>query len=60
MRKSQFSILTDLNPGFGRPWDMLAIFFVNAIFIMFQKKSFGKNSFDQKTSFETVKKTVCE
>ena len=37
--KSQFSTLTDLNPVFGRPWDMLGIFFVNFIFIALQKKS---------------------
>ena len=48
---SQFSTLTDLNPRFGRLWDMLAIFFVNVrkfvnvIFIMLQKKSFGQNKF---------------
>ena len=34
--------VTDLNPGFGRPWDMLVIFFVNFIFIMLQKKSWPK------------------
>ena len=28
LRKSQFSTLTDLNHGFGGPWDMLRIFFV--------------------------------
>jgi hypothetical protein len=30
---SQFSTLTDLNPGFGGPWDILGIFSVNVIFI---------------------------
>jgi hypothetical protein len=43
--KSQFSTLTDLNPEFGRPWDILVILFVNVIFIMFQKKSFDQNYF---------------
>ena len=41
MRKSQFSTLTDLNPGFGGPWDMLEIFFVNVIFIMLKSKLEG-------------------
>jgi hypothetical protein len=45
LRKSQFSTLNDLNPGFGIPRNMLAIFFVNVIFIMLQKKSFGQNNF---------------
>ena len=45
LRKSQSSSLTDLNPGFGGPWDMLAIFFVNVIFIMLQIKSFGQKNF---------------
>ena len=40
--------LTDLNPGFGGPWDMLGIFFVNVIFIMLQKNSFGKKIFEKK------------
>ena len=39
-RKSQFSTLTYLNLGFGGPWHLFAIFFVNVNFIMFQKKSF--------------------
>ena len=29
LRKSQFCTLTDLNPGFGGPLDMLGIFLVN-------------------------------
>ena len=31
MRKSQFSTLTDVNAGFGSPWDKLGIYFVNVI-----------------------------
>ena len=42
MRKSQFSKLRYLNPGFGGSWDMLGIFFVNVIFITLQNKSFGQ------------------
>ena len=38
----EFSTLTYLNPGFGRPWDMLGIFFVNDNFITLQKKSLGQ------------------
>ena len=34
-----------LNPGFGGPWDMLGIFFVNVIFITLQKKSLGQKKF---------------
>ena len=30
LRKSQFSTLTDINTGFGGPWDRLGIFFVTA------------------------------
>ena len=45
LTKSQFANFTDLNPGFGRPWDMLEIFWLNVIFIMLQKKSFGQNNF---------------
>ena len=46
LRKSQFSKLRYLNPGFGGPWDMLGIFFVNVIFITLQKKSFGQKKFE--------------
>ena len=45
LRKSQFSTLTDLNPGFGGPLDMLGIFFVNVIYTTLQKKSFRHNFF---------------
>ena len=45
LRKSQFSKMRYLNPGFGGPWDMLGIFFVNVIFITLQKKSFGQKNF---------------
>ena len=45
LRKSQFSKMRYLNPGFGGPWDMLGIFFVNVIFITLQKKSFGQKLF---------------
>ena len=45
LRKSHFSTLTDLNPGVGKPLDMLAIFFFNAIFIMLQKESFSQKYF---------------
>jgi hypothetical protein len=34
--------LTDLNPGFGGPWDMLWTFIGYGTFIMVQNKSFGK------------------
>ena len=34
----------DLYPGFGWPWGMLGIFFVNVIFKTLQKKSFGQKS----------------
>ena len=35
-----------INPGFGRPWGMLWILFVNGTFIMPQKKSFGQKIFE--------------
>ena len=61
LKKSQFSTLTDLNPGFGRPWDMLGFFFVNDIFITLQKKSFGQKKFEfharvQKWHFARIEK----
>ena len=46
MRKTQFSTLTDLNPGFGGPWDMLGIFFVNVIFIMLHRSLSVKKNFE--------------
>ena len=39
MRKVSVCTLTDLNPGFGGPWNKLWIFFVYGTFIMPQKKS---------------------
>ena len=45
LRKSQFSKLRYLNSGFGGPWDMLGIFFVNVIFITLQNKSLGQINF---------------
>ena len=40
LRKSKFSTLRYLNPGFNGLWDMLRILFVNVISIMLQKRSF--------------------
>ena len=40
-----FCTFTDLNPGFGGPWNKLWIFFVNGTLIMPQKKSFGQKFF---------------
>ena len=45
LRKSSVCTLTDLNPGFGGPWDILWIFLGYGPFIMLQKKSFGRNIF---------------
>ena len=42
LRKVKVCALTDLNPGFGRPWKKLWILFVYGTFIMTQKKSFGQ------------------
>ena len=41
---SAIPTLTDLNPGFGEPRDMLVILLVNAIFITLQKKSFSQKN----------------
>ena len=41
-RKSPFCTFSSINPGFGRPWDKLWIFFLIAIFIMLQKNVFGQ------------------
>ena len=40
-----FCTFTDLNPGFGGPWNKLWIFLVNGTFIVPQKKSFGQKKF---------------
>ena len=45
LRKVSVCTLTDLNPGFDRPWKKLWTFFVNGTFIMPQKKSFGQRIF---------------
>ena len=45
LRKVSVRTLTDLNPGFGRPWNKLQIFFVYGTFTMPRKKSFGQNIF---------------
>ena len=45
LRKVSVCTLTDLNPGFGGPWNMLWILFVYGTFIMPQKKSFGQTKF---------------
>ena len=45
LRKSSVCTLTDLNPVFGKPWDMLWLFFGFGTFIMLQKKSFGQKQF---------------
>ena len=42
LRTSSFCTFADLNHGFGRPWDILWIFLLNATFIMLQKKAFGQ------------------
>ena len=44
-RKSPFCAFYCINPGFGGPWGMLWIFFLNAIFIMHQKNTFGQKKF---------------
>ena len=41
-RKSPFCTFSCINPGFGGPWGMLWIFFVNGILIMSQKNTFGQ------------------
>ena len=46
LRKSLFSTLTCLNPGFGRPWDMLDIFFVNVNFLTLKKRLLDKKNFE--------------
>ena len=46
LRKSQFTKLRYLHPGFGGPWEMLGIFFVNVIFITLQKSLSAKKIFE--------------
>ena len=45
LKKVSICTLTDLNPGFGGPWNKLQIILVNGTFIMPQKKSFGQKNF---------------
>jgi hypothetical protein len=45
LRKSSVFTLTDLNPGFDGPWDILWIFLGYGTFILLQKKSFGQKNF---------------
>ena len=59
LRKSSVCNLTDLNPGFGKPWDMLWLFFGFGTFIMLQKESFGQKQFPsrvQKCHFGRIEK----
>ena len=44
-RKSPFCTFSCINPGFGGPWGMLWIFFLNGTFIMLQKNTFGQKKF---------------
>ena len=44
-RKSPFCSFSWINPGFGRPWDKLWIFFLIPIFKMLQKNDFGQKFF---------------
>ena len=41
-QKIPFLYISCTNPGFGRPWGMLLIFFLIGIFIMLQKNTFGQ------------------
>ena len=45
LKKVPICTLTDLNTGFGGPWNKLQIILVNGTFIMPQKKSFGQKNF---------------
>ena len=38
MKKSQFSTFTDINPGFGGPWDMIGVTFENVKEVFRPKK----------------------
>ena len=44
-RKSPFCTFSCINPGFGRPWDMLRKKIFIAIFITLQKNAFGQKKF---------------
>jgi len=52
LRKSQFSTLTYLNPGFGGPWDMLGIFFVNVKFITLHRRLLAKKNLNSMQGFK--------
>ena len=54
MKKVSVCTLTDLNPGFDRPWKKLWIFFVNGTFIMPQKKSFSKKNLNFMHGFKSA------
>ena len=57
LRKSQFSILTDLNPGFGGPWNMLGIFFVNVVYITSKEVFWPKKVLN---SIHGFKSAICQ
>ena len=44
-RKSPFCTFSCIYPGFGGPWGMLWIFFLNGTFIMLQNNTFGQKKF---------------
>ena len=46
LRKSSVCTLTDLNPGFGKPWDILWLFFGFGTSILLQKKTFCQKKFE--------------
>ena len=59
--KSPFCTFACINPGFGRPWYKLWIFFLVPIFIMLQKNAFGQKKFEfhaqvQKCHFGKIEK----
>ena len=51
-RKSSFCTFSCINPGFGGPWGMLWIFFLNGTFIMLQMNIFGQKKFSPR-GFQT-------
>jgi hypothetical protein len=54
LRKVSICTLNDLNPGFGKPWNKLWIFFVYGNLKMPQKKSFGKTKLNFMHGFKSA------
>ena len=54
LRISQFSTVTDQNPEYDGPCDMLGIFFLNVIFITLLKDSYSQKNLNSMHGFKSA------